>query len=160
MLKSLKADLGLSLLRILIDFIRCAAETLHGDFFVCFVGGASFELEFWCCEQGNFDWISRLVLRRLKQKYQNICLCMVCAYNPDKYSRIRQNFLLENYEVIYPEEAAKGALRFAIARRNKFIAENADIVVCYITHHSGGAYQAVKIAEKCGKRIINLAELL
>lgn len=85
---------------------------------------------------------------------------MVCAYNPDKYSRIRQNFLLENYEVIYPEEAAKGALRFATARRNKFIAENADIVVCYITHHSGGAYQAVKIAEKCGKRIINLAELL
>ena len=113
--------------------------------------------EFWCCEQGNFDWISRLVLRRLKQTYPNICLCMVCAYNPDKYSRLRQDFLLENYEVIYPEEAAKGTLRFAIARRNKFIAENADVVVCYITHHSGGAYQAVKIAEKCGKQIINLA---
>lgn len=42
--------------------------------------------------------------------------------------------------------------------RNREMAERADLIICYIEHQSGGAYQAVQYAEKLGKTVINLAE--
>ena len=111
--------------------------------------------EFWLCEQGNFDWISRLTMLNLKKKYRYINLCFVCAY---RYSKSKMEWIGNNFEIIYPEVAANGMPKFAIERRNRYIAENADVIVCYITHKSGGAYKAVEAARKYGKRIINLAD--
>jgi len=59
--------------------------------------------------------------------------------------------------VFCPEGIEKGALRFAICRWNKWLAQNADFVVCYVDTKSGGAYQTVQIAKSAGKTIINLA---
>ncbi|MBQ9270798.1 MAG: hypothetical protein IJ218_00835 [Alphaproteobacteria bacterium] len=116
--------------------------------------------EFWCCEQGNFDWICRLILFGLKKEYQYrfIRVCCVCAYNPNKYSQIRQKSLLQMYdELIYTEKIAAGHPRFAITRRNRYIAKNANIIICYITRKSGGAHKAVEYAKTMGAKIINLA---
>ena len=41
--------------------------------------------------------------------------------------------------------------------RNKSMVDCADLVVCFIDHSSGGAYQTVKYAEK-NKKIINIAD--
>ena len=46
----------------------------------------------------------------------------------------------------------------AIQVRNREIIDRSDMVICYITHKSGGAYQSVQYAEKLEKRIINIAE--
>ena len=48
--------------------------------------------------------------------------------------------------------------KLAITKRNEWMAEQADLVLCYIERENGGAYKAVKFAEKLGKEIINLAE--
>ena len=114
--------------------------------------------EFWCCEQGNFDWLARTTMQRLKKENPNITLCYICAYNPNHYSTIKQQFLEERYELIYPPIATKGPQKFAISRRNKYIAENANVIVCYITRKSGGSYQAVRQAQQKQKLIINLAK--
>jgi len=114
--------------------------------------------EFWCCEQGTFDWMSRMVMVRLKKKYPHIFLNYICPYNPDNYSQIRRESLLEYYEIIYPHQLTNVPPQFAIPKRNRYIAENADVIICYITHEHGGAYKAVEIAKHRGISIINLAE--
>ena len=117
--------------------------------------------EFWICNEGNFDWISRMVVSRLKEEFKNyIYVCYISAYNPSKFSKPRREWLEERYELDYPYEAANGYPKFAIERRNKYIADNADYIICFILEKSGGAYKAVKRAEKNGKTIINIAEMI
>lgn len=43
------------------------------------------------------------------------------------------------YKIIYPYEAANGPQPFAIVRRNKYLAEKADVSVCYVSHSSATA---------------------
>ena len=37
------------------------------------------------------------------------------------------------------------------------MAEQSDLILCYIERESGGAYKAVQYAKKLGKEIVNLA---
>ena len=48
--------------------------------------------------------------------------------------------------------------KLAITKRNEWMAEQADLILCYIERESGGAYKAVQYAKKLGKEVINLAE--
>lgn len=113
--------------------------------------------EFWYCAQENFDGLSRIVMKRIKKDYKNIYLCisvfiiLISIQNQTTIFRRKP-------ELIYPPEPANGLQKFAIERRNRYIAKNADAVVCYITDQSGGVYKAIKIAEKNNKEIINIAE--
>ena len=116
--------------------------------------------EFWCCEQGEFDWIARSTMLDLKKKFSDIKVCYVLAYPTFLRSETSYNYLEETYDdIIYPDEAAEGHQKFAITRRNKYIVENADVIVCYIKRQSGGAFKAVKLAEKLNKGVINLANI-
>ena len=47
----------------------------------------------------------------------------------------------------------------AITKRNRWMVEECDLLVCYVEHESGGAYAALQYARKMGKEIINLAEM-
>ena len=44
------------------------------------------------------------------------------------------------------------------AEEDKWMIEKADLVVAYITHDWGGAYQSYRHAKRKGKKIENLAE--
>ncbi|MBR2299478.1 MAG: hypothetical protein IJ870_02765 [Alphaproteobacteria bacterium] len=59
----------------------------------------------------------------------------------------------------YPAEIADKPPKFAILERNKYIADRADVIICFIKEKTGGAYRAVKRAQKNGKKIINLADI-
>jgi hypothetical protein len=48
----------------------------------------------------------------------------------------------------------------AIQKRHQCMIDRADLVVIYVNHSSGGAYQAMHYAERKGKRILNLAEVV
>ncbi|MBO7097091.1 MAG: hypothetical protein J6W11_00435 [Alphaproteobacteria bacterium] len=114
--------------------------------------------EFWVCDQGNFDWLSRMVASRIQKQFKNqIYICYICAYPPSKFSKLKLKSLEERYEIDYPDEAANGSPKFAIERRNKYIADKADYIVCYINRRLGGAYKAVQQAIKNGKVVINIA---
>ena len=59
--------------------------------------------------------------------------------------------------IIYPEiESAPP--RYAISHRNRWMVEKADLVICFITHQSGGAYQAYRHAVSKKKTVFNLAD--
>ena len=114
--------------------------------------------EFWLCEQGTFDCLSRLVMKELKKEFEYINLCIFPAYYPNN---AKLDWMYDNdYDLMYPEEMSKAPPQVAILRRNEYIAKNADYIVCYVARKSGGAYKAVEIARKHGKKIINLAEYI
>lgn len=112
--------------------------------------------EFWYCRQGGFDCLVSMVLWNIKKDRKFIYISEVCPYPPSK-SKIEWSEE-NNIELIYPNEVAKGPMKFAILRRNDYIVENVDLIVCYITHDYGGAYKAVEKARKKGLKIINLAD--
>ena len=104
--------------------------------------------EFYVGNQGNFDAMARRQLEILSKEY-NITYSVVLAYLPDK-----------NTEPIpcsvYPEGIETVPRKFAITYRNKWMLKKADTVICYVAHPSSGAGQFVELAEKQGKRILNL----
>ena len=66
----------------------------------------------------------------------------------------------ENYyaeeETLLPDGIEVGPARFAIDRRNKWMIEQADYVITYVTHSWGGAAKFKELAEKKGKTVINI----
>ena len=60
--------------------------------------------------------------------------------------------------IVYPEIEDK-PLKFAISYRNKWMAEQADLVIAYVNHNSGGAWQTYQHAKRKKKTIINLGKL-
>ena len=61
--------------------------------------------------------------------------------------------------IIIPEYTKRTHPKCAITKRNRWMVEQADLFVCYVERQEGGAYTAMKYAEKLGINIINLAEL-
>ncbi len=105
---------------------------------------------------GNFDSFALECCKKYKQTHPNITLIFVTPYLNASYQLNHLNFLKTVYDtIIYPEIENKPP-KFAISHRNKYMAENADLVICYITRTRGGAYSAYKYAERKGKEIFNL----
>ena len=114
-------------------------------------------IEFLVGRDGEFDQLVSSVIRRCKEKYAcgNVSHILVLPYERAEYRENRDSFESYYDEVeIYPGDGAY--FKDAIIQRNRYMAERADLIICCIEHRSGGAYAAVKYAEKIGKAIINL----
>ncbi len=108
--------------------------------------------EFYVGNNGNFDTMVRRQLEALSQTYP-ITYSVVLAYLPTKKSEYDE---LAN--TILPEGIETVPKRFAISWRNKWMIEQADVVVTYVTHSFGGAWQFKAMAERQGKTVIELSE--
>ena len=104
--------------------------------------------------QGHFDSLVLSLLRQLKQEYPHIAYHIVLAYFPGPQEK---NSLYLPTETLYPEGLELVHPRYAIAWRNKWMINESDIVVTYITHSWGGAAQYAAMAQRKKKRIINIA---
>ena len=106
---------------------------------------------FYVGNNGNFDTMVRCQLEDLSQTYP-ITYSVVLAYLPtekNKYDNLAHT--------IYPEGLETVPKRFAISWRNKWMIQQSDIVVTYVTHNFGGAAQFKEMAEKQGKTVIELS---
>ena len=107
---------------------------------------------FYVGNNGNFDTMVRRQLENLSQTYP-ITYNIVLAYIPTKkseYDSFTNTLLPEGIETV-PK-------RFAISYRNKWMVEQSDVVVTYVTHSFGGAAQFKAMAERQGKTVIKLSE--
>ena len=105
---------------------------------------------FYVGNNGNFDTMVRRQLEDLSQTYP-ITYSVVLAYLPtekNKYDNLANT--------IYPEGLETVPKRFAISWRNKWMIQQTDIGVTYVTHNFGGAAQFKAMAEKKRKTTINL----
>ena len=106
---------------------------------------------FYVGNNGSFDTMVRRQLEDLSQTY-TITYHVVLAYLPtekNKYDNLTNT--------IYPEGLETVPKRFAISQRNKWMIQQSDVVVSYVTHNFGGAAQFKEMAERQGKVVINLA---
>ncbi len=107
---------------------------------------------FYVGNNGSFDTMVRRQLEELSQTYP-ITYSVVLAYlptNKSEYDDLTNTILPEGIETV-PK-------RFAISWRNKWMIQQADIVVTYVTHTYGGAWQFKTMAERQGKTVIELSE--
>lgn len=108
--------------------------------------------EFYVGNNGSFDTMVRRQLENLSQTYP-ITYNVVLAYLPTKKSEY------DDYtNTIYPEGIETAPKRFAISWRNKWMIEQSDVVVTYVTHTYGGAAQFKAMAQRQGKMVIELSE--
>ena len=108
--------------------------------------------EFYVGNNGNFDTMVRRQLENLSQTYP-ITYNVVLAYLPVKKSEY-DSFT----NTLLPEGIEATPKRFAISYRNKWMVEQSDVVVTYVTHSFGGAAQFKAMAERQGKTVIELSE--
>ena len=108
--------------------------------------------EFYVGNNGNFDTMVRRQLEYLSQSY-SITYNVVLAYLPVKKSEY-DDFT----NTLLPEGIETVPKRFAISYRNKWMVEQSDVVVTYVTHSFGGAAQFKAMAERQGKTVIELSE--
>ena len=108
--------------------------------------------EFYVGNNGNFDTMVRRQLENLSQTYP-ITYNVVLAYIPTK-----KNEYEDHSNTILPEGIETVPKRFAISYRNKWMVEQSDVVVTYVTHSFGGAAQFKTMAERQGKTVIELSE--
>ena len=109
---------------------------------------------FYVGHQGAFDRIVRNTLRELTFLYPHVRYYIVLAYmpqSPKEYDELDYSLTLlpDGIEII-PK-------RFAISWRNKWMIQQADYVITYVTHSWGGAAQFEKAARCQGKTIFNLS---
>ena len=107
---------------------------------------------FYVGNNGNFDTMVRRQLEALSQAYP-ITYSVVLAYLPTKKSEY------DDYaNTILPEGIETTPKRFAISYRKKWMIQQSDVVVTYVTHSFGGAAQFKELAEIQGKTLIELIE--
>ena len=110
---------------------------------------------FYVGNKGAFDRMVRSALRELAREYPHIRYAVVLERLPGK---LNENYREDYSDTMLPEGIENAPPRFAIAWRNRWMLQQADLVVTYITHSWGGAAQFAEMAERQGKTVINLAE--
>lgn len=112
-------------------------------------------IEIFIGRNGEFDVFAASVVKRVMKAFGNgkIGMTLVLPY-PDKDIE----YYYDYYDsVMIPECIGKTHPKGAITKRNKWMVEEADLVICFIEREQGGAYSAYKYAQKQGIEIINLA---
>ena len=107
---------------------------------------------------GDFDQcVSSSVLRvRKKHRDDNSALVLVLPYPMAEYLN-NENYFHDYYtDVEIPYAASIAHPKSAIQIRNREMVDRADLIICYIEHEKGGAWQTVDYAMKQGKVVINL----
>ena len=111
---------------------------------------------------GEFDQIVSSVIKRAKRSIRdyNSSLIWVLPYPTAEFQNNEKDY--DNYydEIEICESSSMAHPKGAIQIRNKEMIDRSDLVVCYIDHESGGAYQSIKYAIKQGKTVINISACL
>ena len=110
-------------------------------------------IEIYIGRDGEFDTYAATLVKRVQRDF-------------DDYHAIELNLVLpypkkdmEDFEKYYDrvDIPISAHPKLAITKRNEWMAEQADLVLCYIERESGGAYKAFQYAQKMGKKVINFA---
>lgn len=113
---------------------------------------------FFVGRDGEFDQRSAAAVRRAKRNIRddNSELTWVMAYPMAKYQNNQKEYekFYDNIELC--EASANAHPKATIQIRNRDMIDRSHLVICYIDHESGGAYQSVRYAQDNRKKIINI----
>ena len=117
-------------------------------------------VEFLVGRGGDFDQIVSSAVKRLQRRIrdENSSLIWVLPYSTaELYNNVKS---FGNYydEIEICDTAQSNHPKRAYQIRNRQMVDRSDLVVFYVEHNSGGAYQTMRYAQERGKQIVNLAE--
>lgn len=109
---------------------------------------------FYLGDYGRFDGLCNSALKKLQKEYPRLRRVFVTPYLDPEYAHFQ--YADEYYdEVLYPF-TDKVIKRFAISKRNRWIVNEADLVIAYVDHEWGGAAKTLEYAVRKKKRCVNL----
>lgn len=104
---------------------------------------------------GEFDEYTASIIKSLQHEYgtDNSELVLVLPY------RVADMEYYQNYydSILIPECVENAHPKSAIAKRNRWMVEQADLVIVNVEKAHGGAFSAMRYAEKRDIPVINLA---
>lgn len=109
---------------------------------------------FYVGNHGAFDRMAAGILSDLQRVHPQIRYAVVLAYLPTQKTLVG----LGDVPTIYPEGLELVPKRYAIVHRNRWIAEQSDTMIAYVTHSFGGAAQTLAYARRKGVVILNLVD--
>lgn len=117
-------------------------------------------VEFLVGRNGEFDQLAASTIRRVKRLAggDNAALVLVLPYMTAEFANNQDSFETYYDEIELSEAAAGKHFKSAIQTRNREMIERSDMVICYVTHKSGGAYRSMQYAKKQDKKVINVAD--
>ena len=111
-------------------------------------------VSFFIGRSGEFDEYAASVIKRVQKETEREKSALVLVL-PYKVSDI--DYYEKYYDdIIIPESVYDAHPKAAITLRHRWMIEKSEIIIVYVEHDGGGAYAAMKYAEKLNKRIINL----
>ena len=117
-------------------------------------------VEFLVGRNGDFDQLVSSTVRSVRKNYRddNSALILMLPYTTADYINNKNGYekYYDDIEISYKASIAHP--RAAIQIRNCEMVDRADLIICYINHEEGWAYQTITYAKKKGKPIINLAD--
>lgn len=118
-------------------------------------------VEFLVGRDGEFDQLAAINVKKAIQDYGygNASLTLVLPYDRAEYRDNKESFEEYYDEVQICGESINAYPKAAIGIRNRDMVDRSDLIICYIEHENGGAYNAVKYAKQEGKKIINLYDI-
>ena len=106
---------------------------------------------------GEFDEYAASVIKRLQREVgagkHELVLILPYAVSDLEYYDVYYD------SVIIPESLCGAHPKAAIALKNRWMVEHSDLVIAYAERKRGGAYTALKYAEKLKKKTVNLCEM-
>lgn len=113
--------------------------------------------EFFLGEYGAFDSFAYDCAKKFKEKHPDTKLIFVTPYIIDEKRKKNLEYKIDRFDLIIYPELENIPPRYAISHRNRWIVEQADIIIAYITHKYGGAYTMYHYAKRKNMQIYNIA---
>lgn len=103
--------------------------------------------EFWMGNYGSFDSISASTVYDLKNKYNDIKLCLVIPYLTKKITDYRELYTKFD-EIIMADIPQNTPKRFYIVKCNEYMINKSDYLIAFVNHGWGGAARTFNYALK------------
>ena len=117
-------------------------------------------VQFLVGRDGDFDIIAASAVRKVKKTLfvDNVDLNLVLPYMRAEVSN-NIEYMLDYYNDIQVDnDARKAHFKAAIKIRNQNMVKKSQLVICYVERNKGGAYTAMKYAQKQGCTVINIVK--
>ena len=124
------------------------------SFFNHTIGNEAAEL--YLGNHGSFDRFMLHCGKAYRREHPNTSLIYITPYFKKSY---KKEPLSNDYDAILYPPIEHVPLKYAIFYCNRWMVQQADIVVAYVNHDWGGAYQTYRYANKLGKRVVNFGTL-
>jgi len=113
------------------------------------------DVTFYLGGYGDFDAVALLACKKYRETHPTSKLIFVTPYPSTEYLKNRESYLRDFDGTIYPEIEST-LPRYAISKRNEWIAENADFLIAYVNYGWGGAAKMLRYAIRKKKNCLNL----